>query len=226
MEYDGSMGRVLQICEWVMRFAYTNFLWLVFTVLGLGIFGFMPATAALFAVMRKWIQGREHVAVWQTFHREYKAEFIRSNLIGAVLASVGLVIYIDLAFIYPDHFFLHVLRFAFYIFGFLFISMLLYIFPLLAHFNWKKRLYFKFSLLLSVAYLQYTLVMLALTIAAFVLLAYLPGIIPFFSVSLLSFFHMRIAYIVLQNTERQDEKTEKRKQAVPAFYPSDSAENG
>lgn len=26
MEYDGSMGRVLQICEWVMRFAYTNFL--------------------------------------------------------------------------------------------------------------------------------------------------------------------------------------------------------
>lgn len=50
----------------------------------------------------------------------------------------------------------------------------------------------KFSLLLSVAYLQYTLTMLALTVALFFLLAYLPGIVPFFSVSLISYCHMRI----------------------------------
>ncbi|MGV2442234.1 YesL family protein, partial [Bacillus atrophaeus] len=180
MDHDGSMGRVLRFCEWIMRFAYTNLLWLVFTLLGLGVFGVMPATAALFAVMRKWIQGQDNVPVLKTFWREYKAEFFRSNLIGAVLAIIGLIIYIDLAFIYPSHFLLHVLRFAIMIFGFLFVSMLFYVFPLLVHFDWKKRLYVKFSLLLSVAYLQYTLVMLALTVALLFLLAYLPGIVPFF----------------------------------------------
>lgn len=179
----------------------------------------MPATAALFAVMRKWIQGQDNVPVLKTFWREYKAEFFRSNLIGAVLAIIGLIIYIDLAFIYPSHFLLHVLRFAIMIFGFLFVSMLFYVFPLLVHFDWKKRLYVKFSLLLSVAYLQYTLVMLALTVALLFLLAYLPGIVPFFSVSLISYCHMRIVYAVLLKVEQQDGVPQKKHQTREAFYP-------
>jgi uncharacterized membrane protein YesL len=219
VEHDGSMGRVLRFCEWIMRFAYTNLLWLVFTLLGLGVFGIMPATTALFAVMRKWIQGQDNVPVLKTFWREYKAEFFRSNLIGAVLAIIGLIIYIDLAFIYPSHFLLHVLRFAIMIFGFLFVSMLFYVFPLLVHFDWKKRLYVKFSLLLSVAYLQYTLVMLALTVALFFLLAYLPGIVPFFSVSLISYCHMRIVYAVLLKVEHQDGVPQKKHLTREAFYP-------
>ncbi|MFH0346814.1 YesL family protein [Bacillus vallismortis] len=218
MEHDGSMGRVLRFCEWVMRFAYTNLLWLFFTLIGLGLFGIMPATAALFAVMRKWVQGQDNIPVLKTFWREYKAEFLCSNLIGAVLVIIGLIIYIDLAFIYPSHFLLHVLRFAIMIFGFLFVSMLFYVFPLLVHFEWKKRLYVKFSLLLSVAYLQYTLVMLALTVALFFLLAYLPGIIPFFSVSLISYCHMRIVYAVLLKVERQEDETQKKRH-TRAFYP-------
>ncbi|MEG7381298.1 YesL family protein [Bacillus subtilis] len=218
MEHDGSMGRVLRFCEWIMRFAYTNLLWLFFTLIGLGLFGIMPATAALFAVMRKWVQGQDNIPVLKTFWREYKAEFLRSNLIGAVLVIIGLIIYIDLAFIYPSHFLLHVLRFAIMIFGFLFVSMLFYVFPLLVHFEWKKRLYVKFSLLLSVAYLQYTLVMLALTVALFFLLAYLPGIVPFFSVSLISYCHMRIVYAVLLKVERQEDGPQKKRH-TRAFYP-------
>lgn len=219
MEHDRSLGQMLRFCEWIMRFAYTNLLWLLFALLGLGVFGIMPATAALFAVMRKWIQGQDNVSVLKTFWREYKAEFFRSNLIGAVLAIIGMIIYIDLAFIYPSHFLLHVLRFAIMIFGFLFVSMLFYVFPLLVHFDWKKRLYVKFSLLLSVAYLQYTLAMLALTVALFFLLAYLPGIVPFFSVSLISYCHMRMAYAVLLKVENQDSVPQKKHHTKEAFYP-------
>ncbi|MCM2582722.1 YesL family protein [Bacillus stercoris] len=219
MEHDRSLGQMLRFCEWIMRFVYTNLLWLLFALLGLGVFGIMPATAALFAVMRKWIQGQDNVSVLKTFWREYKAEFFRSNLIGAVLAIIGMIIYIDLAFIYPSHFLLHVLRFAIMIFGFLFVSMLFYVFPLLVHFDWKKRLYVKFSLLLSVAYLQYTLAMLALTVALFFLLAYLPGIVPFFSVSLISYCHMRMAYAVLLKVENQDSVPQKKHHTKEAFYP-------
>ncbi|MCC9089260.1 YesL family protein [Bacillus sp. A015] len=206
MDHDGSMSRMLLMCEWVMRLAYTNLLWLLFTLLGLGVFGFMPATTALFSVMRKWIQGHEQVKVFRTFWKVYREEFVRSNLIGVVLLMIGTIIYVDLAYIYPTSWFLHVLRFAIYIFGFLFIVSLFYIFPLLAHYDWKKRLYLKFSLLLGLSYLQYTLSMLVFSAILFVLFAYLPGIVPFFSVSILAYGNMWLAYQVFKKIEFESEQ--------------------
>ncbi|BDC55987.1 hypothetical protein TM2_26560 [Bacillus altitudinis] len=206
MDHDGSMSRMLRMCEWVMRLAYTNLLWLLFTLLGLGIFGFMPATTALFSVMRKWIQGHEQVSVFQTFWKVYREEFLRSNVIGVVLVTIGTIIYVDLAYIYPTSWFLHVLRFAIYTFGFLFIVSLFYIFPLLAHYDWKKRLYLKFSLLLGISYLQYTLSMLVFSAILFILFAYLPGIVPFFSISILAYGHMWLAYQVFKKIEFESEQ--------------------
>ncbi|MGE6628812.1 YesL family protein [Bacillus sp. NPDC077027] len=224
MEHDGSMSRVFRMCEWVMRFAYTNLLWLLFTLLGLGLFGIMPATTALFSVMRKWIRGSEQVGIFKTFWHAYKQEFLRSNMIGAVLLCIGTIIYVDLAYIYPTTFFLHVLRFVIYIFGFLFIAMLFYIFPLLAHFDWKKRLYLKFSLLLSISYLQYTLSMLAFTVVLYIVFAYLPGIVPFFSVSLLAYGHMWLAYQVLKKVEFDSEQEAKEvSKRLPSFLQTSRA---
>ncbi|GLF90201.1 hypothetical protein Saga11_14600 [Bacillus safensis] len=218
MDHDGSMSRMLRMCEWVMRLAYTNLLWLMFTMLGLGIFGLMPATTALFSVMRKWIQGHEQVNVSGTFWKVYREEFFRSNMIGVMLFILGTIIYVDLAYIYPTSWFLHVLRFGIYIFGFLFIVSLCYIFPLLAHYDWKKRLYLKFSLLLGISYLQYTLSMLVFSAVLFVLFAYLPGIVPFFSVSLLAYGHMWLAYQVFKKVEFESEQqTAELKKRLPSF---------
>ncbi len=158
---------------------YANLLWFVFTLLGLGVFGFMPATTALFSVMRKWIMGKTDIPICKTFWQAYRGEFFRSNVIGLILAAVGIIIYVDLAFIYPEHFLLHVLRFVIMIFGFLFLIMLFYMFPLLAHFDWKKRMYFKFSLILGISYLQYTLTMMAVAAVLYIAFAFLPGIVPF-----------------------------------------------
>ncbi|MFS0654512.1 YesL family protein [Bacillus sp. 179-C3.3 HS] len=221
MDHDGSMSRMLRMCEWVMRLSYTNLLWLLFTILGCGLFGFMPATTALFSVMRKWIQGHEQVKVFRTFWNVYREEFFRANLIGLVLLMIGVILYVDLAYIYPTSFLLHVLRFAIYIFGFLFIVSLFYIFPLLAHYDWKKRLYLKFSLLLGISYLQYTLVMFAFTAILFVLFAYLPGIVPFFSMSILAYVQMWFAYQVFKKVEADSEqKAVDVKKRIPSFLPS------
>ena len=67
MEQNVSMGRVLSFCEWVLKFFYANLLWFVFTMLGLGVFGFMPATTALFSVTRKWIMGKTDIPIFKTF---------------------------------------------------------------------------------------------------------------------------------------------------------------
>ncbi|UYO34900.1 YesL family protein [Bacillus zhangzhouensis] len=221
MDHDGSMSRMLRMCEWIMRLAYTNLLWLLFTILGLGIFGLMPATTALFSVMRKWIQGHEQVNVSRTFWKVYREEFVRSNIIGVMLFIIGTIIYVDLAYIYPTSWLLHVLRFFIYIFGFLFIVSLFYIFPLLAHYDWKKRLYLKFSLLLGVSYLQYTLSMLVFSAVLFVLFAYLPGIVPFFSVSILAYGHMWLAYQIFKKVEFECElQTAEVKKRLPSFLQS------
>ena len=79
-------------------------------------------------------------------------------------------------------------------------------FPLLAHFDWKKRMYFKFSLILGISYLQYTLTMMAVTAMLYIAFAFLPGIVPFFSASLLSYAVMWLAYQVLKKAEAAEQK--------------------
>jgi uncharacterized membrane protein YesL len=39
---------IVTLCDWVAKLAYVNLLWFLFTAAGLLIFGFMPATVALF----------------------------------------------------------------------------------------------------------------------------------------------------------------------------------
>lgn len=138
MEQNVSMGRVLSFCEWVLKFFYANLLWFVFTMLGLGVFGFMPATTALFSVTRKWIMGKTDIPIFKTFWQAYRGEFFRSNAIGLILAAAGIIIYVDLAFIYPDHLLLHVLRFVIMVFGFLFLIMLFYMFPVARPFRLEE----------------------------------------------------------------------------------------
>src|SRR5690625_1995366 len=69
---DGLSGRLYRICEVITKFAYVNILWFVFTLLSLIIFGFMPATVALFSVTRKWVMGDMDVPVFSTFWGTYR----------------------------------------------------------------------------------------------------------------------------------------------------------
>ena len=61
-----------RFCEWVMRLAYLNLLWIGFTLAGAVIFGLAPATAAMFAVTRQWTLGKTDVPVFQTFFGRLK----------------------------------------------------------------------------------------------------------------------------------------------------------
>ncbi len=53
MQYTSMIGGLYRICEWVMRLAYVNLLWIGIFWLGLVVFGFFPSSAAMFAVVRK-----------------------------------------------------------------------------------------------------------------------------------------------------------------------------
>src|SRR5690625_6019457 len=71
-----------RIMEWISRFAYIQILWLLFTLLGLGLLGFFPATISMLAVMRDWFLSKPDSPIFRTFWSYYKKEFIRANLFG------------------------------------------------------------------------------------------------------------------------------------------------
>ncbi|WP_203247595.1 YesL family protein [Sporosarcina beigongshangi] len=200
MELEGLAGRFLRISEVITRMAYVNLLWILFTILGLGIFGFMPATVALFTVTRKWVMGDRDIPVFKTFWTTYRKEFFKSTLFGVVLFVIGYIIYIDLAFS-PTGGLFTLLRIALFLCGVLYVVLLLYIFPIYVHYDWSKRLYIKYALLIGISYPHYTFILMAGIVALYYLCISVPGIIPFFSVSLLSYMMMWFVYKVIRKIE-------------------------
>ena len=134
----------------ISRLAYANLLWILFTLLGLGIFGFMPATVAFFTVTRKWVMGDRDIPVFKTFWTTYRQEFFKSTLFGFLLFAIGYIIYIDLAFS-PTGGLFTLLRIALFICGIAYVILLLYIFPIYVHYDWRKRLYIKYALLIGIS---------------------------------------------------------------------------
>lgn len=78
---NADQNKAVQICFWVSQVAYLNLLWLAFTLLGGIVLGIMPATTALYSLIRKWLM-KEDTHTFDLFFSTYKAEWIRSNYIG------------------------------------------------------------------------------------------------------------------------------------------------
>jgi uncharacterized membrane protein YesL len=200
MQLMGMTGKFFRVCEIISKLAYLNLLWIFFTVLGLGVFGFMPATIALFAVTRKWVMGDKDVPVFKTFWTNYRGEFFKSTLFGVVLFVIGYIIYFDLV-ILPTGGLFNLLRLGVFIFGLLYAIVLLYIFPLYVHYDWKKKLYLKYALILGASHPHFTLLIVAGIAALYYTMITIPGMIPFFSVSILAYIIMWSAYQVMRKME-------------------------
>lgn len=211
MELDGMTGRFFRICEIISKLAYLNILWIFFTLIGLGIFGFIPATVALFAIIRKWVMGDTDVPIFTTFQKIFRKEFLKSTMLGGSLLLVGYILYIDFVYLPSDGIFA-VVRFGLMVVALLYVIVLLYIFPLFVHYEWKNRLYIKYALVLGASHPHYTLLMLIGIGVLYYVSVKIPGIIPFFSVSLLAYIMMWTSYQVIQKieaTQKVDDEEEK-----------------
>lgn len=200
MESDGRMGYFFKICEVISKMAYVNVLWILFTVLGLGVLGFMPATVALFTITRKWVMGESNVPIFKVFWQTFRKEFFKSTLLGIIPFVVGCIIYIDIVYM-PAGGIYTILRAAIIFCTFLYILVLLYVLPTYVHYEWRYRDYIKNSLLMAITHMHYTLLMIVAIGGLCYILLTIPGLIPFFSVSILSYIIMWIAYQVIQKIE-------------------------
>ncbi|WP_050183795.1 YesL family protein [Domibacillus robiginosus] len=95
MKSNAFMEKMILVFSWIAKMAYVHILWMLFTTAGLVLFGFFPATAALMAVCKQWLDGEESVPVFRTFWTEYHSSFVAVNKIGLTFAAAVLVLYVN-----------------------------------------------------------------------------------------------------------------------------------
>jgi uncharacterized membrane protein YesL len=190
-------------CGAISRLIYLNMLWLLFTIMGLVVAGFVPATVALFAVTRKWIMGDEDIPVFSTFWSVYKKEFLKSNLLGLTLIIAGYILYVDLVFLPTTSMFFIVVRYALIAICSVYIVILLYIFPIYVHFNGNIKSYLKNAVMYGLSYPLVTFAMVLGIVILYIGFTYLPSLIPFLSVSILAYFIMWLALKVFARIEEK-----------------------
>lgn len=121
---------------WAMRLAYVNILWVVFTIAGLGFIGLMPATAGMFAVVRKWVSGEDEIKIFPTFWNSYRKEFLKSNILGYILIIISYILYIEFQILRAqDSMVYFIASYGVIALFLIMLIILLYIFPVFVHFN-------------------------------------------------------------------------------------------
>ena len=182
----GFSRLIIDGSEWVLKLMYVHLLWIVFTILGLGVLGVMPATVAVFSTIRKWLMKESDIAIFPYFLDIYKSTWKTSNLIGLVLLAIGSFLYVDLKVsqeflrFVPIHLFLLLLLF-------IFIITCLFVFPALAHYNLKPLQYIKQSLLLALLNPAALISILLWILCTYVIYIYVPVFYFLMGATLFSF---------------------------------------
>ncbi|WP_183041218.1 YesL family protein [Salipaludibacillus neizhouensis] len=210
MESTGVVGGIYKVCEWIMKLAYINILWGLFSLLGLVIFGFFPATVAMFTLIRKLLSN-EDVPTFRTFWTTYKKEFKKSNSLGLVLVIIGFIFYIDLEFLRQSTGFLHLLYIPFLIMSLVYILIVLYIFPVYVHYDLKLLQVIKNAFFIMLLYPIYTIIAILISLVALYLMIKIPSLIVLFSGSIFSLIIMSCANL---SFNKNDEKLQKSVQKV------------
>jgi uncharacterized membrane protein YesL len=194
MDTSGFLGSFNKLLEWISRLAFLNLLWISFSLLGLIIFGFFPATVAMFAVARKWMLGNDEMSIFKTFWTAYKREFLKSNVLGVIIVAIGLILYIDFQFVqHAANSFVSILYVPFFIITLIFISMLFYIIPIFVHYDMKLSQVIKNSFFVMIMNPLSTFYMLIGSFGILFVLSYAPPICLLYSGNLLALFIMKPA---------------------------------
>ncbi|SDY28314.1 Uncharacterized membrane protein YesL [Evansella caseinilytica] len=207
MQPSWMASKFYRTCEWVWKLAYLNLLWLLFSLLGFVVIGIFPATAAMFAVLRKWFLKDTDVPVFSTFFTTFKNNFFKVNLLGFLFAAVGYILYFNYQYLGTVDGGIHsVLAVGWYIGSFLYLLALLFVFPVYVHYELKLLHYLKAAVIIA-AVNPLALATLFVSLGLLFYLFYLiPGLIPFFGASVFGLSVMWCAHMSFQRLERKKQK--------------------
>ncbi|RXZ00092.1 YesL family protein [Fictibacillus sp. S7] len=175
---------LMEVCNWLMRMAYINILWMVFTLLGVVVAGFSPATAAAFSVCRRWIRSDEEFPVFRVFWQEYKQNFAGSQAYGWISIVLMGVLYLDfLYFSSKSSILFFVLTVIAIVLSIMLAMAVVYIFPVYTHYRLNFLQYWKYALSIAMVHPLQTIFTMVGAITIGAVLIKLPSLLPFFGVS-------------------------------------------
>ena len=140
-----------------------NVMWLICCI---PIITIGASTTALYTVMLRMVKNEEGY-IFRGFLKAFKSNFKQSTLIWLILLLLGVVWTVDfrVAGFMPGMAGI-ILSAIFLALGFILLSVMIYIFPLTARYENGIKATFKNALILTVAKLPYTLLMVAIVVAA------------------------------------------------------------
>ena len=191
----------------MIELAYINLLWIFFTLVGLIAFGIFPATAAMFAVVRKLIRGEEKFKILPMFWTLFRTDFLKTNGFGLIFLVISYCFYFNFYFLQLNS---GELQFLFPVLIFILISSiitLLFFFPVYVHFNLKFFQYLKQSFLIAITSPIEVFTIGALAGSIYFVATLYPGIIPLFTGSV-------FAYVATLISFRSFARIEKKKGAL------------
>src|SRR5690625_3113338 len=137
-----------------MKIVRLNLVWLLFSVAGLFVFSLVPATVAASQIVQHWIKGNTEVKIMATFFDMFKKYYMRSQIVGLLLAVSYFILYIDFKFFLAiEHTTIKLIMMSILIILlFLLITMTIYIFPILTKTELSYGQLFKTALYTGLSY--------------------------------------------------------------------------
>lgn len=208
--FDGIFGAFYRFGETVLLLLYVNLLWILFTLLGLVVFGIGPSTIAMYSVYRRWSMGESDVPVFITFWKSYKENFFKANILAFILIVVGYMLYVNLSYFKLQGAWLSIIiRYIILIVSLIYAIMLIYIFPIFVHYDNTFSNHFRNSILIAIYHPIRTIYVIAALYTVYYFLTIFPVFIFLMGPSLVSMIVMWITHRTFLRVEfRQEQMAE------------------
>lgn len=192
-------------CLFVLNLVYVSLLWGALTLLGGVLFGIGPATYAVVAYFRKDLRqgSEEKIPVASTVWFYFKENYKEALLISWLYLISGIVLVVDFFYLTSWHF-----RIFFFLLMVLYTFSLSYIFPIMAHYEWKGIFFkIKMSILIAIGHIQNTLLFLGVSIGIYYLMSkFVPTFVFVFGIGLLLLFNTWNGLNVFKQMAEKHEK--------------------
>lgn len=208
MNLKGIKGRLYDFGEFVTALAYLNFLWVLFTLFGGVVLGIHPATAALFASLRKWKVDGIYTIGFKEFKNEFKKEFKESNILGAYLTVILVVLIFNGFLIFLNQSMVNMfLSVVYFLSVVLTMILFIYVYAVYDHFETKAVTTIVYSVVIGMANPLVTIKLFLLVFLLGIAIYSTAGVPIFFGIS-------AISYVIMNNARRIFIKLESQSMAL------------
>lgn len=198
---------VRKSCEFFLKHVYLNLLWLLFVLIGCLFLGVAPATVALCAIHKKWLEETFIQSLFIEFWQQFKKHFLKANLLFYLLILMGSIIYFDLYFfIHQESLVFSVLSVIIFVLSIWFMITFVYVFPVYVSFELKWLTTIKYALIIAFLNPVRTILLIFLVWGMTFLSLYYPQILLTVGVSLTIFMVMIVSLQAFHQIEKQREK--------------------